>query len=377
MTKKRWPTGLLIAGAVLSATFGLAACTKDKAADTTAAASAETVAAGSDTTVAAASTDTTAGSSSETTTASSSETTAAAAVAPEKVSPGAAIKLAVNPWTGSAVNANVAKVVLESKLGTPTELVNIDESPTWPGLDAGDLDAVLEVWPSGHAKDFDTYITAKKTVVDLGKLGPEAKIGWYVPTYMVEEHPELATAEGFAKPELAKLFATAETGDKGQFLMGDPSYVSYDEQIIANLKLPLKFVVAGSEAALITAIQQAVDAKKPILVQFWQPQWLQSKVALTQVKLPDYTDACAKSAIAKDGKYACDYPVDLIYKAASAKLAAKNARAHAFLSRFQLTTAQQNEIAAKVDADKMAVDVAAKEWVAANDAVVKGWLGTA
>ncbi len=360
MTKKHWPTGLLIAGAVLSATFGLAACTKDKAADTTGAASSETTAA----------------TSSETTAAASSDTTAAA-VAPEKVPEGAGIKLAVNPWTGSAVNANVAKIVLESKLGTPTELVNIDESPTWPGLDSGDLDAVLEVWPSGHAKDFDTYITGKKSVVDLGKLGPEAKIGWYIPTYLLDAHPELATVEGFAKPEIAKLFATAETGDQGQFLMGDPSYVSYDEQIIDNLKLPLKFVVAGSEAALITAIQQAVEAKKPILVQFWQPQWLQSKVALTQVKLPEYTDACGKSAAAKDGKYACDYPVDLIYKAASAKLEAKNPRAHAFLSRFQLTTAQQNEIAAKVDADKVAVDVAAKDWVAANEATVNGWLGTA
>ncbi len=370
MTKKRWPTGLLIAGAVLSATFGLAACTKDKAADTTVAASSESTAAAADTTAAAAGTDTTVA-------AAAAETTAAAAATPEEVPAGAGIKLAVNPWTGSAVNSNVAKIVLESKLGTPTELVNIDESPTWPGLDSGDLDAVLEVWPSGHAKDFDTYITGKKTVADRGQLGPEAKIGWYVPTYLVEEHPELATVEGFAKPELAKLFATAETGDQGQFLMGDPSYVSYDEQIIANLKLPLKFVVAGSEAAFITAIQQAVEAKKPILVQFWQPHWLQSKVALTQVKLPDYTDACGKSAAAKDGKYACDYPVDLIYKAASVKLETKNARAHAFLSRFQLTTAQQNEIAAKVDSDKVAVDVAAKEWVDANEAVVQGWLGTA
>ena len=33
---------------------------------------------------------------------------------------GEGITLAVNPWTGSAVNANVAKVVLESKLNTPS-----------------------------------------------------------------------------------------------------------------------------------------------------------------------------------------------------------------------------------------------------------------
>ena len=40
---------------------------------------------------------------------------------------GAAIKLAVNPWTGSAVNANVAKVVLESKLGTKVEFTPVSD----------------------------------------------------------------------------------------------------------------------------------------------------------------------------------------------------------------------------------------------------------
>ena len=162
------------------------------------------------------------------------------------------------------------------------------------------------MWPSGHVADYQTYITEKGTVIDLGLLGPSAKIGWYVPTFVVDEHPELATWEGFKDPALAKLFATAETGDLGQFTMGDPSYVTYDEQIIANLGLPLKYVVAGSEAAEITAIQQAIADKKPLLLQFWQPHWLQSKVALTQIELPAVTDACKASAKAADGKYACD-----------------------------------------------------------------------
>jgi glycine betaine/proline transport system substrate-binding protein len=128
---------------------------------------------------------------------------------------GAGIKIAANPWTGSAVNAAVAKVVLESKLGTPTEIVALDENAAWVGLDAGDLDANLEIWPSGHAADYKTYIEEKKSVVDIGKLGPSAKIGWYVPTFVVDAHPELKTWEGFKDPELAKLFATAESGDLG------------------------------------------------------------------------------------------------------------------------------------------------------------------
>lgn len=287
---------------------------------------------------------------------------------------GAEISIAINPWTGSAVNANVAKVVLESKLGTPVKLVELDENAAWAGLDAGDIDANLEIWPSGHAKDYETYITGKKTIVDIGKLGPKAKIGWYVPSAFVEKNPTLATWEGFKEAALSKQFATAESGDLGQFLMGDPSYVTYDEQIIANLELPLKYIVAGSEAALITAIQTADKEAKPLLLQFWQPHWLHSKVKLTEVKLPDPTPECAASAAAKDGKYNCDYPVDELYKVASAKLAEKNATALAFLSKFQLTTDQQNEIAAKIDSDKVAADVAAKEWVEANAAVVDAWV---
>jgi len=184
----------------------------------------------------------------------------------------------------------------------------------------------------------------------------------------------LATWEGFKDPELAGLFATAETGSDGQFLMGDPSYVSYDEQIIANLELPLQFVVAGSEAGLITAIQQAVADETPVLLNFWQPHWLQSQVDLTEVDLPEVTDACLESAAAEDGSYECDYPVDELYKAANAGLEEKNPSAFEFLQKFQLTIEQQNEIAAMVDAERMEAADAAAQWVEANPDVVAAWL---
>jgi glycine betaine/proline transport system substrate-binding protein len=350
MTTRRRSLKLLAGGLAVAGL--LAACGSDDEAASTTAAAAETTAAAVETTAAA-----------------GGDTTMPAGGG------GEGIVLAANPWTGSAVNAHVAKVVLEAN-GTPVEVIDIDENSTWVGLDDGSIDAVLEVWPSGHAADYETYITGKQSVVDLGLLGPEAKIGWYVPTFVVDEHPELATWEGFQDPELAKLFSTAESGaDLGQFLMGDPSYVTFDEQIIANLGLPLKYVVAGSETALTTAIQKAVDEKTPLLLQFWQPHWLQSKVALTEVKLPEVTEECTASAAAADGMYACDYPVDKLYKAASAGLEAKNPAAFAMLSKFQLTTEQQNEIAAMVDSDGMTPLDAAKAWVDANADVVAGWMG--
>ncbi|MFM7685406.1 MAG: glycine betaine ABC transporter substrate-binding protein, partial [Actinomycetota bacterium] len=62
---------------------------------------------------------------------------------------GAAITLAANPWTGSAVNAYVAQAIIQAELGTTVNITDIDENATWLGLDDGSIDAVLEVWPSG------------------------------------------------------------------------------------------------------------------------------------------------------------------------------------------------------------------------------------
>ena len=285
------------------------------------------------------------------------------------------VHLAVNPWTGSAVNANIAKAVIEKAGIGKVDLVDIDENAMWPAIAKGDtLDGVLEIWPSGHAKDYETYITGKKGIIDGGLLGPDAKIGWYVPQFVVDQHPELATWEGFKDPKLAGLFKTAESGDEGQFLMGDPSYVSYDEQIIKNLGLPLKFVVAGSEAALITAIQNAEADQKPLLLQFWQPHWLQSKVKLAEVKLPAFTDACKASAAANDGKYACDYPTDKLMKTVSADLKSKNPKVYDFLKKMNWTSEDQNTVTTYKNADDMSMAAAAKKWVDANPTVWQSWV---
>ena len=62
------------------------------------------------------------------------------------------VRLAVNPWTGSAVNANVAKAIIEKRGLGKVDLVVIDENAMWPAIAKGDsLDGVLEIWPSGHA----------------------------------------------------------------------------------------------------------------------------------------------------------------------------------------------------------------------------------
>ncbi len=282
------------------------------------------------------------------------------------------IKLAENPWTGSSVNVNVAAILLTEKLGYPVEIVTLDENAQWPALATGDLSASLEVWPSGHAENVAQYIDDQKVVANLGELGVVGKISWYVPTYVVEQHPELATAEGYANPELAALFKTAESGDKGQFLAGDPSWVQYDEQIINNLGMNLAVVNAGSEQAILAQLEGVYSRQEPLLFYFWTPHSVHAKYDLTAVQLPEYSDECYAQAEA--GGVACDYPQDQLFKIAWAGLAEAAPEAYSFLQKMSYSNADQIGMIAAVELEAQDVDAAARAWIDANEAVWSEWL---
>jgi glycine betaine/proline transport system substrate-binding protein len=299
----------------------------------------------------------------ETTADSGTETTAATGDNPT-------INIVANPWTASALNAEVAKQLIESELGYPVEIVAIDENTMFTGMSDGSLDAALEIWPSGVTEDEQAFFD-DGSVLNIGELGTVGKIGWFVPSYVIEEHPELATWEGFADPDNAALFSTAETGDLGRFLGTDPSYSQYDEAIIANLDLPFQVIFSGSDAATVADLDARVAAQEPIVMYWWTPTAAVAKYDLVNVLLPDYSEDCYADPAAID----CDYPEDVLFKAASAQLEEKAPEVLAFLEAFTITTEDQLSMLPAVEIDgEDAADVAAR-WIAENEDVWSAWLG--
>jgi glycine betaine/proline transport system substrate-binding protein len=287
------------------------------------------------------------------------------------------ITIAVNPWVGAEANAAVAQAVMQNEMGCTVELQEINESGQFPAMADGDVDATLEVWPSGHLKDRKDYIDGAGTVVDGGELGIVGNIGWFTPSYVVEENPEFATWEGFK--DNADAFATAETGDKGRFLGADTTYSIFDEAIIASLGLDLEVVYSGSEAASLAALDKAYNSEEPILMYWWTPQWANAKYDLVEVELPAYNDEC--EAIAAEDPdaavgYNCDYAEDVLYKAFSAELESKDPAAFEFFSNFQWTEEDQNEVALAIQEGTDPAE-AAQAWIDANQDVVQGWLPAA
>jgi glycine betaine/proline transport system substrate-binding protein len=277
-----------------------------------------------------------------------------------------------NAWAGSTANVYIAKSVLEENLGCEVEITKIAEIPVFQAMADGEVDAVLEDWQ--HTDEYEKYIEQAGTVVDGGPLGVEGHIGWFIPKYLMDEHPEFETWEGLKGQE--ELFKTAESGDQGMFLGGDPSYVQKDKELIKALDLNLKHVTAGAEPAQVARWSQLYKQEKPVLFYWYTPQFYNQEYDLAEVKLPERTDDCKDDAKAGGNpeQYKCAYDVTVIQKLFSKKFADSGSPAYDVLSKMELTNEDQEAVAKAIAGDKEDPEKAAQDWIAENQDKVDAWL---
>jgi glycine betaine/proline transport system substrate-binding protein len=271
-------------------------------------------------------------------------------------------------WAGSTANTYIAKNVLEEKLGCQVEITKLAEIPVFQAMADGKTDAVLEDWQ--HVDQYEQYIDKAGTVVQGGPLGVEGHIGWFIPKFVMDDHPEFKSWEGLKGKE--DVF-------NNEFLGGDPSYVQKDKELIKALGLDLKHVTAGAEPAQVARWSQAYKQKKPVLFYWYTPQYLNQEYDLAEVKLPPRTDAnkdCKDDA--KEGgdpeQYKCEYDVTIINKLFSKKFADSGSPAYDMLKKMKLTNEDQEQVAKAIAGDKQDPEEAGADWVKDNQDKVDSWL---
>jgi glycine betaine/proline transport system substrate-binding protein len=277
------------------------------------------------------------------------------------------VDIAVNPWVGYEANAGVIGHLLSEEMGFTVEYKNLAEQVSWEGFETGEVDAIVENW--GHADLIQTYVEEKGVAVAAGSTGIDGIIGWFVPPWMATEYPDITDWEKLNG--YAEMFRTSESGDKGQFLAGDPSFVTSDQGIIDGLGLDFEVVYAGSEAALIEAFRSAEANKTPLLGYFYSPQWFLNEVPLVKINLPPWTEGCDADPAA----ITCDYaPYSPLDKYISKNLEDNAPRAAQFIKNFQWTAEHQNTVSDYITNDAMSKEDAAAKWVADNEAVWSAWI---
>lgn len=278
------------------------------------------------------------------------------------------VTITVPSWVGARANAEVAKKLLEDEVGVKkVELQQLDEPIAWDALNNGKADAILEDW-DGQPKKQKLYIDQKKTVVKGGDLGVTGHIGWFVPKYYADKHPEILDYKNLNK--FAKDFKSNRSGGKGEFIGAAPSYTTYDEHLIKNLKLNYKIKDTGNEAAQIKEIQRKYAAKEPFISYWWEPLWANADMDLVEVKLPEFKEGCNEPESATK----CGYANTPLQKYFNADFAKDGGKAAEFLKNFKWTTEEQNEVAMSIAKDKMSGEAAAEKWIKGNKATWEKWI---
>lgn len=277
------------------------------------------------------------------------------------------MNMAINPWVGYEASAYVVGQVAETKLGCTVNYKDLKEGISWQGFANGDVDVVIENW--GHPALEKQYIDEQGVAVDLGSQGNEGIIGWYIPPWLAEAHPDIVDNWENLN-NYASDFATAETGDKGQLLDGDPSFVTNDEALVQNLDLNFEVVFAGSEPALIQAFRKAEANQEFLIGYFYEPQWFLDEVPLVKVDLPPYKEGCD----ADPATVACDYPPYALNKVASTSFMDSGSPAATLVKNFTWTNEDQSSVAKAIAGDGMSPEDAAQAWIDANPDAVDAWL---
>ena len=119
-------------------------------------------------------------------------------------------------WASAELMANVDAFILENGYDCEVELVPGATMQTFTSMnEKGQPDIAWELWVNAFRKPLDQAL-------DEGRLhpvvsGPISGLGegWWVPSYTLEQNPELQTIEVFL--ERADLFPHPEDSSKGAF----------------------------------------------------------------------------------------------------------------------------------------------------------------
>ncbi|NRT55076.1 glycine betaine ABC transporter substrate-binding protein [Sphaerotilus uruguayifluvii] len=209
------------------------------------------------------------------------------------------IRIGWTAWSDAEAVTNIAKLILEQRLAQKVELVMTDVALQYAGLERGQIDLMLMAWLPGTHKAY--YEKVKGTVEDLGALYTDAKLGWAVPADIPVS--TLKTIDDLKKPEVME-----KLGGKIQGIDAGAGLMKLSEAAIKTYGLDYKLLTA-SDAAMVSALDRAIQRKQWIVVTTWSPHWMFSQYKLRYLEDPKQALGGAESihALARKG-FSADFP---------------------------------------------------------------------
>lgn len=276
-------------------------------------------------------------------------------------------------WASASVVTNVAKFVMEQGYGCEVNVIPSDTVPAVTSVaENGEPDIVTELWLNSAGEVY-TRLESQGKVETLGKvLTPGGVEGWWIPTYLVEAHPELKTIEGImANPELVDARFNNCPDGWGCRIVND--------NLIKALDLEASGVEVfnhGSGETLSSSMASAVGKGEPWFGYYWGPTVPLGKFDMTRVNLGEYNQAAHDANQNRDNEdpKVSDFPAADVVTAVTTDFRERQPEVADMLSKMTFETDTMSKVLAWKSDNNASAEEAAVYFLSKNGETWKEWL---
>lgn len=264
------------------------------------------------------------------------------------------VTLAEMNWNSASLLANIDSFILKHGYDCNTVLVPGDSTPTSISMiEKGQPDIASELWTNNLKDALEKGVEEKRLRYAGKPLTEGGREGFWVPRYMVDKYPELATIEGVRKH--AHLFTHPEKDNRSAFY-GCPS--GWTCQLTASRifnaleleKQGFDIIDPGSSAGLAGSLAKAYERKEPWFGYYWSPTSVLGKYDMVMVdfgvgvKYDEFMN-CVSQPVC-DKPVVTMYPSSPVHTITTERFAKTSPTAYQYINQRTMSSEQMNKLLA-------------------------------
>ncbi len=278
-------------------------------------------------------------------------------------------------WGSAQIVTAVAKFLMEEGYGCDVTAMPLSSIPALASVsETGEPDILTEIWTNG-APAYEGLVESGKIIPVTEVLSDGGVEGFFVPNYLLEKHPQLATIEGIAaNPDLVgNRFHNCPEG--WTCLNVSTNLLKAGGLIDAGIEN----FVHGSGETLAASIAAAHENKEPWFGFYWAPTSVLGKYPMTLVDMGSHdpekhacniTAECATPAMSA-------FPRSVVVTVLSREFMAENTDVSNLMTNLSFTNAQMGETLAWVEDNKASYEEGAVHFLTTYKDVWGVWLNDA